>query len=163
METRKGEEAEEGKVTDMVETVVKVLPDVAEITINTMINPASGLLTLVQKVAKRVEGRQEATPEPQTGSTETEDAQAQAAATPVEISAETAAEALDEVHEQLEQMPDSPEKELVEQTLQQLEEADKNGVEKLVDGVAEVLPDVAEASVKTARKVVESVAEGQQE
>ena len=176
METQKGEEAEESKVADMVETVVKALPDVAEITINTMINPASGLLTLVQKVAERIKGSQEekeateeATPEPQTGSTETGDAQAQAEATPVEVTAETAADALGEVHEQLEQMPDSPEKELVEQTLQQLEaespqeeESDKSGVEKLVEGVAEVLPEVAAATIETAQKVVESMAESQQ-
>ncbi|MDY6877856.1 MAG: hypothetical protein SWK90_16865, partial [Chloroflexota bacterium] len=142
METQKGEEAEEGKVADMVETVAKALPDVAEITINTMINPASGLLTLVQKVAERVKGSQEkkeateeTAPEPQAGSTETGDTQAQAEAAPVEVNTETAADALGKVHEQLEQMPDSPEKELVEQTLQQLEaepsqeeESDKSGV-----------------------------------
>lgn len=64
IETQKGEGAEEGKVEDMVETVVQVLPDVAEVTINTMINPASGLLTLVQKVAKRIGKSQEKEPAP---------------------------------------------------------------------------------------------------
>jgi len=150
----------------MVETVVKVLPDVAEITINTMINPASGLLTLVQKVAKRAKEAQEpSTDDVEEENVEEENVEAEAATTPVEVDTETAADALGEVHEQLEQMPDSPEKELVEQTLQQLEaefqeeKADKGTLEKLVNGVAEVLPDMAEAAIETAQKVAENVVE----
>lgn len=53
-ESEKGDEADEGAVEDLVKNVAEVLPDVAEIAINTMINPASGLTTLVQKVAQRV-------------------------------------------------------------------------------------------------------------
>jgi hypothetical protein len=53
-ESEKGEDADEGAVEELVQNVAEVLPDVAEIAINTMINPASGLTTLVQKVAERV-------------------------------------------------------------------------------------------------------------
>jgi hypothetical protein len=57
-ETQK-EEAEKEKIEDMVKTVIQGLPDVAEVTINTIINPASGLMTLVQKVARHARGEKE--------------------------------------------------------------------------------------------------------
>ncbi|MCP4541497.1 MAG: hypothetical protein GY832_30570 [Chloroflexi bacterium] len=53
-ESEKGDDADEGAVEELIQNVAEVLPDVAEIAINTMVNPASGLTTLVQKVAKRV-------------------------------------------------------------------------------------------------------------
>ena len=39
---------------EIVKNVTGLVPDVAEIAINTLINPASGLTTLVQKVAVRI-------------------------------------------------------------------------------------------------------------
>ena len=55
-ESQKGEDADEEKVEELLKGVVSVLPDVAEITINTLINPASGLTSLIQVIAKRVSG-----------------------------------------------------------------------------------------------------------
>jgi predicted GTPase len=161
-ETQKGEEAEEGKVESMVKTVVQVLPDVAEVTINTMINPASGLLTLVQKVAKRVaSGQSEEADEKPPQEEEAKVEQEAQADEPVQVDAEAAAEALEEVRDQLAAQPDSPEKELVEETLERLEtestetqetkdegETLKDKVAEAINGVAEVLPDVAEAAVE---------------
>ena len=55
LETKKeGEEEDESKVEQIVKNVVEYAPDVAEIAISTLINPASGVTTLVQKVAMRV-------------------------------------------------------------------------------------------------------------
>ncbi len=45
---------EESGVEEIITSVTGLLPDVAEIAINTLINPASGLTTLVQKVAVRL-------------------------------------------------------------------------------------------------------------
>lgn len=45
---------DEAGVEEIVKNVTGLVPDVAEIAINTMINPASGLTTLVQKVAVRI-------------------------------------------------------------------------------------------------------------
>lgn len=50
----KGEDADETEVEGLVHNVVGVLPDAAEIIISTLINPASGVTTLVQKVAGRI-------------------------------------------------------------------------------------------------------------
>jgi hypothetical protein len=173
-ETQKGEEAEEGKVESMVKTVVQVLPDVAEVTINTMINPASGLLTLVQKVAKRVTSSQseeaDAKPPQEEEAKEEQEAQADE---PVQVDAEAAAEALEQVRDQLSAQPDSPEKELVEETLERLgtEPAEteaskdegqtlKDKVAEAIGDVAEVLPDVAEAAVEVAAVVGKQAAKG---
>jgi hypothetical protein len=53
LETKTDTDDESG-VEQMIKTVADLAPDVAEIAINTLINPASGLTTLVQKVAMRV-------------------------------------------------------------------------------------------------------------
>lgn len=53
LETKKDEDDESG-VELIVKNVVDFAPDVAEIAINTLINPASGVTTLVQKVALRI-------------------------------------------------------------------------------------------------------------
>ena len=53
LETKKDEDDESG-VEEIVKNVAGLLPDVAEVAINTLINPASGLTSLVQKVAVRV-------------------------------------------------------------------------------------------------------------
>jgi ribonuclease E len=45
---------DESSVEEVVKNVASLAPDVAEIAINTLINPASGLTTLVQKVALRI-------------------------------------------------------------------------------------------------------------
>ncbi|MBK8821257.1 MAG: hypothetical protein IPN58_01270 [Anaerolineales bacterium] len=50
----KGEDADETEVEGLMQNVVEVLPDAAEIVISTLINPASGVTTLVQKVASRI-------------------------------------------------------------------------------------------------------------
>jgi hypothetical protein len=75
------------------------------------------------------------------------------------VDAEKATEALKEVHEQLGKMPDSPEKELVAQTLEQLEtesqenKMDAGDVADVIEGVAEALPDVAEATLETVQEL----------
>ena len=48
------EDGDETAVEGIIQNVVGYAPDVAEIAINTLINPASGLTTLVQKVAVRM-------------------------------------------------------------------------------------------------------------
>ncbi len=53
-ESEKGEEADKEAIKGLVGKVAKVLPDIAEIAINTIINPASGVTTLVQKVVENV-------------------------------------------------------------------------------------------------------------
>lgn len=54
------EDADETAVEGIIKNVVDYAPDVAEVAINTLINPASGVTTLVQKVAKRLsEGKPE--------------------------------------------------------------------------------------------------------
>ena len=45
---------DETGVEEVVKNVASLAPDVAEIAINTLINPASGVATLVQKVALRI-------------------------------------------------------------------------------------------------------------
>ncbi len=52
-ESEKGEEADQEAVKSLIEKAADVLPDIAEIAINTLINPASGVTTLVKKVAER--------------------------------------------------------------------------------------------------------------
>lgn len=53
----KTEDADETEVEGIIHSVTEVAPDVAEIAINTLINPASGVTTLVQKVAMRLSGK----------------------------------------------------------------------------------------------------------
>lgn len=50
----KTDEADETEVEGIIHSVTEYAPDVAEIAINTLINPASGVTTLVQKVAMRI-------------------------------------------------------------------------------------------------------------
>jgi len=45
---------DESGVEEVIKNVASLAPDVAEIAISTLINPASGLTTLVQKVALRI-------------------------------------------------------------------------------------------------------------
>lgn len=50
------DDGDETAVEGIIQNVVEYAPDVAEIAINTLINPASGMTTLVQKVAMRLSG-----------------------------------------------------------------------------------------------------------
>lgn len=50
----KTDESDETEVEGIIQSVTEFAPDVAEIAINTLINPASGVTTLVQKVALRL-------------------------------------------------------------------------------------------------------------
>jgi hypothetical protein len=52
----KTDDADEAEVEGIIHSVTEYAPDVAEIAINTLINPASGVTTLVQKVAMRLSG-----------------------------------------------------------------------------------------------------------
>jgi hypothetical protein len=52
----KTDDADETEVEGIIQSVTEYAPDVAEIAINTLINPASGVTTLVQKVAMRISG-----------------------------------------------------------------------------------------------------------
>lgn len=52
----KSDDSDETEVEGIIQNVVEYAPDVAEIAINTLINPASGVTTLVQKVAMRLAG-----------------------------------------------------------------------------------------------------------
>lgn len=53
LESKKNDDDETG-VEEIVKNVAELVPDMAEVAINTLINPASGLTTLVQKVAVRI-------------------------------------------------------------------------------------------------------------
>ncbi|MCQ3937451.1 MAG: hypothetical protein DPW18_10450 [Chloroflexi bacterium] len=48
------DDGDETAVEGIIHNVVEYAPDVAEVAINTLINPASGVTTLVQKVAMRI-------------------------------------------------------------------------------------------------------------
>ncbi len=50
----KNDESDEVEVEGIIQNVVEYAPDVAEIAISTLINPASGVTTLVQKIAMRM-------------------------------------------------------------------------------------------------------------
>ncbi len=50
----KTDESDETEVEGIIQSVTEYAPDVAEIAISTLINPASGVTTLVQKVAMRI-------------------------------------------------------------------------------------------------------------
>jgi hypothetical protein len=50
----KTDESDETEVEGIIQNVTEYAPDVAEIAISTLINPASGVTTLVQKVAMRI-------------------------------------------------------------------------------------------------------------
>lgn len=52
-EAKKGEDADEKTVERWLTTMLTMLPDVAEVAINTFINPVQGLSTVFQKVAQR--------------------------------------------------------------------------------------------------------------
>ena len=48
------DDSDETAVEGIIQNVTEYAPDVAEIAISTLINPASGVTTLVQKVAMRI-------------------------------------------------------------------------------------------------------------
>jgi len=50
----KTDESDETEVEGIIQNVTEFAPDVAEIAISTLINPASGVTTLVQKIAMRI-------------------------------------------------------------------------------------------------------------
>jgi len=50
----KTDDSDEVEVEGIIQNVVEYAPDVAEIAISTLINPASGVTTLVQKIAMRM-------------------------------------------------------------------------------------------------------------
>jgi hypothetical protein len=50
----KTDESDEAEVEGIIQNVTEYAPDVAEIAISTLINPASGVTTLVQKIAMRI-------------------------------------------------------------------------------------------------------------
>ncbi len=50
----KNDESDEVEVEGIIQNVVEYAPDVAEVAISTLINPASGVTTLVQKIAMRM-------------------------------------------------------------------------------------------------------------
>ena len=141
-----------------LEDIVVAMPDIAEIVVNTIINPASGVTTLIQKVAQRVaKSQKEKAAEEEKEQADSAEPQAQETQAPAKVDTEAAAEALNDLHEDLEKMPDSPEKEVVAQTLQQLEaEADKDDGEGLLDNVVEALPEIGEAVVETIQKITEN-------
>ncbi|MCB8945971.1 MAG: zinc ribbon domain-containing protein [Ardenticatenaceae bacterium] len=168
-EAGKGDDADENNVEDMIKNVVMVLPDVAEITINTMINPASGLTTLIQKVAKRVADSRRARSDDDDEAEASSD-QSEAADKPVAAEVEDVADALEELKDQL---ADSPEKEMVEQALSEIEtEGDAPAAEgdgdssagDMVAGIAkmaEVMTDAetGDADGSTTGKLMEGIAQ----
>lgn len=150
-EAEKGDDAEEGKIGDMIKSVGKALPHVAEIAVNTFVNPVGGVMTLLKKVSllagkKDEEKEAEEAPKDETAASEEQDG-------PADIDAETAADALEDVQDKLEDLPDSAAKKLVEETIDKLEEeADEEGKEKLKEtlkSVTEALPDAAKAVLDT--------------
>lgn len=50
----KTDDSDETEVEGIIQNVVEYAPDVAEVAISTLINPASGVTTLVQKIAMRM-------------------------------------------------------------------------------------------------------------
>lgn len=172
VEAKKGDEADESKVEDLVKGVISIIPDAAEITINTMINPTSGALSLVQKVAKRVAKKYQEKSDTEKGeleeketATETPEPKAESEADseepPAEIDADRAAEALDELHEKLAEAPDTPEKQAVAEALEQLEhiqeDADdtKETISGIISGVADSIPELVETAVHVTENLTE--------
>ena len=57
-EAEKGEQADESATEQWLDLLLKTLPDVAEVVLDTLIHPVKGLSTIVRKVAlKAREGR----------------------------------------------------------------------------------------------------------
>jgi hypothetical protein len=52
-EARKGEQASESAVEEWFTSLMAMLPDIAEVAINTFINPIAGVSTVFQKIAKK--------------------------------------------------------------------------------------------------------------
>jgi len=156
-EAAKGDDGDENTLEDTIKTVVGILPDAAEIAINTAINPVSGVTTLLQKVAKRVVASQkkkseEAEEEEKKKPVADESAAAEVGA----VDVETAVDTISDLHEQLDQLPDSEAKAVVAETLEQLndvaeEDDDGDGViADVVGSVAEALPEIVETAVDVA-------------
>ena len=168
VETEKGEAADHDRVQGLVKTVVGILPDVAEITINTILNPASGLLTLTQKIAQRLAsaGQQAAS---QAAEAMPQIVTAHVAVQAVDealeqVEADKAAEVLATVQEQLAALPDSPEMALVAEALANLEEQPKETAEPapaegtgVVAGLVAVLE--GEAGESVLKSAVEAISE----
>jgi hypothetical protein len=58
-EAVKGEDASESKVEKYLKFLAASAPDILEVAINTFINPASGVSTVLQKVAQRIKAERE--------------------------------------------------------------------------------------------------------
>ncbi|MFL7794335.1 MAG: hypothetical protein AB8I69_19490, partial [Anaerolineae bacterium] len=111
-------EEDEDRAEAIVKTVVEVLPDVAEITINTLISPASGVTTLVQKVAKRMaKSRKEKQAKEDQAQTQLADGAEELG----KVDKEKAIEALSDLAQDLGDESDSEEKGLITEALGQLE------------------------------------------
>jgi len=52
-EVQKGEAANENKVNRWLKTLALMAPDIFEVTIDTLVNPLSGIKTVVQKIAQK--------------------------------------------------------------------------------------------------------------
>jgi tetratricopeptide (TPR) repeat protein len=154
-------EEDEDKAETIVKTVVEVLPDVAEITINTLINPASGVTTLVQKVAKRMaKSRKEKQAKEERAQTQLENGAEELG----KVDKEKAIETLSDLAKDLGDESDSEEKGLITEALGQLEEAqktkekegDSSAEGEVTEGIAEALPKAAEAATAIAEKIAEA-------
>jgi hypothetical protein len=155
-------EEDEDRAEAIVKTVVEVLPDVAEITINTLISPASGVTTLVQKVAKRMaKSRKEKQAKEDQAQTQLADGAEELG----KVDKEKAIEALSDLAQDLGDESDSEEKGLITEALGQLEEeAQKTKGEKgddstageAAEGIAEALPKAAEAATAIAEKIADA-------
>ena len=169
-EAAKGDDGDENTLEDTIKTVVGILPDVAEIAINTAINPVSGVTTLLQKVAKRVVAGQnkkseEVEEEEEEEKPVVDEADEAAVAEVGAVDVETAVETMSELHEQLDQLPDSEAKAVVAETLEQLSDAaeeeeedddDDDGGSAIADvigSVAEALPNIVETAVDVAAQL----------
>ncbi len=56
-EARKGDQAEEGAVTDWFATLAQMAPDAFEVACSTFINPIKGLALIFQKIAKKAKSK----------------------------------------------------------------------------------------------------------
>jgi len=110
-----GGDGDEHALEDTIKTVVGILPDAAEIVINTAINPVSGVTTLLQKVVKRVLSNHKDKHE----DAETVNGSKTAVNETKSVDVETAVETMSELNEQLAEMPDSEAKAVVAETLAQ--------------------------------------------
>ena len=161
-EAAKGDDGDEHTLEDTIKTVVGILPDAAEIVINTAINPVSGVTTLLQKIVKRVAASQKKKSEEAEEEEEDKPVADEAAAEEVgAVDVETAVETMSELHEQLDQLPDSEAKAVVAETLEQLndaaEEDDDGGsvIADVIGGVAGALPELVETAVDVAAQLTD--------